>query len=223
MFAPLIFLRSLRVSILPLLARPADACSATQTSRLSLRENSRKSERGAMYAKWCGRPWRKPKLSNKFSCDAGRATKSRGSQRGPGVTFEHVDYNCDLCRRFRPFHSLFLSAIYLVLSCSKARSCARFIPSHSFLTPPLIRSFVSSASSLLYQRLRRRRSMIECALGCYYTAYCRTSRSTRGRWGLTRFERKIERSLKSESKQLPYRPAIRTQYQLNKSTLHKFA
>lgn len=108
----------------------ADVCSATQTSRLSLRENSRKSGRKAIYAKWRGRPWRKPKLSDKFSCDAGRATTSRGGQRRPGVTFEHVDYNCDLCWRLCPFsHSLFPSAIYsysLVLALARARAIHSF-------------------------------------------------------------------------------------------------
>lgn len=138
-----------------------------QRKRLSLREYSRKSGRRAMYAKWRGRPWRKSKLSDKFSCDAGRATMSREDQRGPGVTFEHVDYNCDLCRGLCPFLSLSLSLCrLLVLSCSSDCSRARFI-----LIPlsSLIRSFDSSVSSLLYQlKLCRRRPMIEHALGCYY-------------------------------------------------------
>lgn len=33
----------------------------------------------------------------------------------PGVTFEHVDYNCDLCQRLRPFLSLSLSLLFLSL------------------------------------------------------------------------------------------------------------
>lgn len=143
-------------------AATANACSAT--SRPSLRENSRKSGRRAMYAKWRGRPWRKPKLSDKFSCDAGRAATSRGNQRGPGVTFGHVDYNCDLCWGLCPFLSLSLSLRHLLVLVFK-RS---FIPSHPFTPlssallhlPPLV--------PLLYQRrFHRRRPMIEYALGYY--------------------------------------------------------
>lgn len=138
-----------------------------QRKRLSLREYSRKSGRRAMYAKWRGRPWRKPKLNDKFSCDAGRATMSRGDQRGSGVTFGHVDYNCDLCRGLCPFLPLSLSLRHLLaLSCLSDYSRARFI-----LIPlsSLIRSFASSAFTLLYQRrLCRLRPMIEYASGCYY-------------------------------------------------------
>lgn len=128
--APLIFLRNPRVPILSLARRMHIA----RRKRLSLREYSRKSGRRAMYAKWRGRPWRKPKLSDKFSCDAGRTTMSRGDQRGSGVTFEHVDYNCDLCRGLCPFLSLSLSLCrLLVLSCSGDYSRSHAIHSHPLI------------------------------------------------------------------------------------------
>jgi len=203
-------------------AGAADACSTTQTSQLFLRENSRKSGRRAMYAKWSGRPWRKPKLNDKFSCDAGGATRSHEGQRRPGVTFEHVDYNCDLCQGLCSFLSLSLSLCYLfLLSCSSARARDLFLLIPLLL---LIRCFASSTSLLLYQReFHRQCPVIEYALGYYY-GVLPNFEGVCGHWGLTCFERKIEWSLEpAESKQLPYRPASRTQYQLNKTTLHKFA
>jgi len=157
-----------------------------------------------------------------FHADAGGATTSHEGQRRPGVTFEHVDYNCDLCQRLCSFLSLSLSLCYLfLLSCSNARERDLFL---LIPLPLLTRCFASSTSLLLYQReFRRQCPMIEYALGCYY-GVLPNFEGVCGHWRLTCFERKIEWSLEpAESKQLPYRPAIRTQYQLNKTTLHKFA
>jgi len=54
------------------------ACTGVRTGRLFLRANSWKSGGRAMHVKWRGRPWRKPKLDDKFSCDAGGATRAAG-------------------------------------------------------------------------------------------------------------------------------------------------
>lgn len=186
-------------------AGAADVCSAT--SRLSLRENSRKSGRRAMYAKWRGRPWRKPKLSDKFSCDAGRATTSRGGQRRPGVTFEYVDYNCDLCRGLCSSLSLSLSLCHL-LPYSLVPTFARAHAIHSFSS-----LYPLSLYCFFY-------SLRYCTTGASRTASDDRIRNGVLLWRIVElrevrvvaenFERKIERSLKSvESKQLPYRPAIR--------------
>lgn len=68
-----------------------------------------------------------------------RVAEAKGNH--PGVTFEHVDYNCDLCQGLRSFLLLSLS-LFLFLPAF----CLYFlIASH----PLLLRS---AASSLLYQR-----------------------------------------------------------------------
>jgi len=144
--------------------------------------------------------------------------ESRGAKgdRRPGVTFEHVDYNCDLCRDLPLSHSpptLSLSSPFILM---QFHCDARSLASCSSFSVHLL-----SLCHCIGAGGCRWRSMIEHALGYYYrSAYWQSSRSTCGslRAHVLGEEDRVVPQVHGVEKWLLYSPVtIRAQYQLNKT------
>jgi len=138
--------------------------------------------------------------------------KSRGAKGDrPGVTFEHVDYNCDLCRDSLSL-SLSLSSSFIQFHCN----------THSL---SLLILFILLCIFCLLATVSaggcRWRSMIEHALGYYCrSTYWQSSRSTCGslRARVLGEEDRVVPQVRGVEKWLLCSPVtIRTQYQLNKT------
>jgi len=146
--------------------------------------------------------------------------ESRGAKgdRRPGVTFEHVDYNCDLCRDLPLSFSLSSSPSFVSLYSHAVSLQRALIPSHP-VHPSLLP--LLPLCHCIRARGCRWRSMIEHALGYYYrSAYWQSSRSTCGslRAHVLGEEDRVVPQVHGVEKWLLYSPVtIRAQYQLNKT------